>query len=244
MGLVNDVGAVLLPGDAPFGGIVEATFDTSLNKFMITSLVPSQTLTQVQANALYDALGAATAAQAAAIAAAALDATTKANAAQTAAINAAALDATAKANAALAAAASDATTKANAAQTAAASDATTKANAAQTAAEAYADGISVVPFTSTHDITSALAFGTPRTNSTGKPLFLAINTTNLYSGTYYDHAISLTVGSFVFTTSGGSGADPEKHCFISMMIPAGASYTLTFAGGTGSPQVSLATETY
>jgi len=86
------------------------------------------------------------AAQAAAEATAASDATTKANAAQSAATTAAASDATTKANAAQAAAeataASDATTKANAAQSAAisaaASDATTKANAAQTAAEATA----------------------------------------------------------------------------------------------------------
>ena len=86
------------------------------------------------------------AAQAAAEATAAADATTKANAAQSAATTAAATDATTKANAAQSAAttaaATDATTKANAAQaaatTAAATDATTKANAAQAAAEATA----------------------------------------------------------------------------------------------------------
>ena len=76
----------------------------------------------VKAN-VFDAYGAASAAQAAAEATAASDATTKANAAQAAAITAAA---------------TDATTKANAAQSAAASDATTKANAAQAAAEATA----------------------------------------------------------------------------------------------------------
>ena len=79
---------------------------------------------------------------AASVATAAADATSKANAAQSAAISAAATDATSKANAAQSAAttaaATDATTKANAAQTAAASDATTKANAARTAAEATA----------------------------------------------------------------------------------------------------------
>ena len=92
------------------------------------------------------AKGEADAAQAAAEATAAADATTKANAAQSAATTAAATDATTKANAAQAAAeataAADATTKANAAQsaatTAAATDATTKANAAQAAAEATA----------------------------------------------------------------------------------------------------------
>ena len=86
------------------------------------------------------------AAEAAAISAAASDATTKANAAQSAATTAAATDATTKANAAqsaaISAAATDATTKANAAQAAAeataATDATTKANAAQSAAEATA----------------------------------------------------------------------------------------------------------
>ena len=88
----------------------------------------------------------ANAAQAAAINAAATDATTKAAAAQAAAVTAAATDATTKANAAQAAAttaaATDATTKANAAQaaavTAAATDATTKANAAQSAATSAA----------------------------------------------------------------------------------------------------------
>lgn len=66
--------------------------------------------------AAFDSLGAADAAEAAAIATAAADATTKANAAQTAAIAAAATDATTKANAAQAAAAADATTKADAAE--------------------------------------------------------------------------------------------------------------------------------
>ena len=63
-----------------------------------------------------DAQAKANAAQAAATAAAATDATTKANAAQSAATSAAATDATTKANAAQSAAATDATTKANAAQ--------------------------------------------------------------------------------------------------------------------------------
>jgi hypothetical protein len=99
-----------------------------------------------EATAASDATSKANAAQAAAEATAAGDATTKANAAQAAAISAAATDATTKANAAqaaaISAAATDATTKANAAQaaaiSAAASDATSKANAAQAAAEATA----------------------------------------------------------------------------------------------------------
>ena len=98
---------------------------------------------------VFDAYGAAAAAQSAATTAAASDATTKANAAQSAAITAAATDATTKvaAEAALrvsgdaasvSTAAADATSKANAAQAAAeataAADATTQANAAQAAA--------------------------------------------------------------------------------------------------------------
>jgi hypothetical protein len=97
----------------------------------------------------FDSYGSASAAQAAAITAAATDATTKANAAEAAAITAAATDATTKvaAEAALrvsgdaasvSTAAADATTKANAAQAAAeataSADATSKANAAQSAA--------------------------------------------------------------------------------------------------------------
>ena len=102
---------------------------------------------------VFDASGAAAAAQSAAEATAASDASAKANAAQSAAITAAATDATTKvaAEAALrvsgdaasvSTAAADATTKADAAQAAAisasAADATTKANAAQAAAEATA----------------------------------------------------------------------------------------------------------
>lgn len=101
------------------------------------------------ATAAADATAKANAAQAAAEATAAADATTKANAAQSAAIAAAATDATAKADAAqaaaIAAAAADATTKANAAQAAAeataAADATAKANAALASANAYTDGV-------------------------------------------------------------------------------------------------------
>lgn len=96
-----------------------------------------------------DATTKANAAEAAAISASALDATAKANAAEADAIAAAATDATTKANAAeaaaISAAAADATTKANAAQaaaiSAAAADATTKANAAEAAAIAYADAL-------------------------------------------------------------------------------------------------------
>jgi hypothetical protein len=91
---------------------------------------------------VFDASGAAAAAQSAA----ASDATTKAATAKSEAISAAASDATSKANAAQAAAeataSADATSKANAAKTAAeataAADATSKANAAQAAAEATA----------------------------------------------------------------------------------------------------------
>ena len=82
------------------------------------------------------------AAEAAAVSAAATDATTKADAAEASAVSAAATDATTKADAAeasaVATASADATTKADAAQaaaiSAAATDATSKANAAQAAA--------------------------------------------------------------------------------------------------------------
>lgn len=77
---------------------------------------------------VYDPAGSAAAAQAAAISAAATDATTKANNAQAAAVATAAADATTKANAAQAAAIA-----------AAATDATTKANAALASANGYTD---------------------------------------------------------------------------------------------------------
>ena len=126
------------------------------------TLVKSVESTQLEVNGagklsvksgVFDAAGAAAAAQSAAEATASADATSKANAAASSAISAAATDATTKvaAEAALrvsgdaasvSTAATDATTKANAAQAAAeataATDATTKANAAQAAAEATA----------------------------------------------------------------------------------------------------------
>lgn len=87
---------------------------------------------------VFDASGAAAAAQAAA----ATDATTKANNAKSGAEATASADATSKANAAQAAAeataSSDATSKANAAVSTAAADATTKANNAKSGAEATA----------------------------------------------------------------------------------------------------------
>lgn len=51
--LVNDVGGALLEGDAPAGGIATATYDEALNKFLITSLVPSQAMSQAAADARY-----------------------------------------------------------------------------------------------------------------------------------------------------------------------------------------------
>ena len=127
------------------------------------TLVKSVEATQLEVNGagklsvksgVFDPAGSAAAAQSAAEATAASDATSKANAAQAAAITAAATDATTKvaAEAALrvsgdaasvSTAAADATSKANAAQAAAeataAADATSKANAAQAAAEATAE---------------------------------------------------------------------------------------------------------
>ncbi len=99
-------------------------------------------LSTTSLNNAYDAKGSASAAQTAAINAAAADATSKANAAEANAISTAASDATSKANAAQSAAeataAADATSKANAAQSnaisTAANDATNKANAARDAA--------------------------------------------------------------------------------------------------------------
>jgi len=134
------------------GGTGDVTGPASAtnNNFASFNLTTGKVIKDSGSNAAsFDAAGAASAAQAAAIAAAASDATTKANAAQAAAIASAASDATTKANAAqaaaIASASSDATTKANAAQAAAiaaaASDATTKANAAQAAAQAASDPV-------------------------------------------------------------------------------------------------------
>jgi len=126
------------------------------------TLVKSVESTQLEVNGagklsiksgVFDAAGAAAAAQSAAEATASADATSKANAAASSAISAAATDATTKvaAEAALrvsgdaasvSTAAADATAKADAAQaaaiSAAAADATTKANAAKAGAEATA----------------------------------------------------------------------------------------------------------
>ena len=114
----------------------------------------------------FDSYGSASAAQAAAEATAAADATTKANAAQLAAETTAALDATSKANAAQAAA-----------EATAAADATTKANAAETAANSYTDG----------EITTALstAQGYANTAESDANTYTDTAITNLnLSGTY------------------------------------------------------------
>jgi hypothetical protein len=95
-----------------------------------------------QAAAATDATSKANAAKSGAEATASADATSKANAAQAAAEATAASDATSKANAAISTASADATTKANnaksGAEATASADATSKANAAQAAAEATA----------------------------------------------------------------------------------------------------------
>ncbi|NNM68926.1 MAG: hypothetical protein HKM00_02970 [Gallionella sp.] len=51
--LVNDVGSPLASGDLPAGSVFAAAYDSALNKFLITSLVPSQAITQAQADARY-----------------------------------------------------------------------------------------------------------------------------------------------------------------------------------------------
>lgn len=51
--LVNDVGSALAVGDLPAGSVFAAAYDLALNKFLITSLVPSQAITQTQADARY-----------------------------------------------------------------------------------------------------------------------------------------------------------------------------------------------
>lgn len=54
--LVNDVGGALLAGDAPAGGVATAVYDLVLNKFLMTSLVPSQAMSQTAADARYAAI--------------------------------------------------------------------------------------------------------------------------------------------------------------------------------------------
>jgi hypothetical protein len=122
-----------------------------------------------------DATSKADAAEAAAVSTAAADATSKADAAQSAAVTAAAADATAKADAAesaaVTAAAADATAKANAAEsaaiTAAAADATAKANAAESAAvtAAAADATSKANAAESAAVTAAAADATSKANA-------------------------------------------------------------------------------
>lgn len=54
--LVNDVGGALANGDAPAGGIITAMYIASAAKFYITSLVPSQAMSQTAADARYAAI--------------------------------------------------------------------------------------------------------------------------------------------------------------------------------------------
>jgi len=133
------------------------------NEFDV-SVAGELSIDRATVDAYYDAAGDAADAEAAAIAAAALDATSKANAAQAAAEATASADATSKANAAQAAAeataSADATSKANAAQAAAeataSADATSKANAALASAEDYTDNaITALDLSNTYDAKGA-----------------------------------------------------------------------------------------
>ena len=152
-------GLVVEGSTATVGGFNILTENQASEDYIVgivggTTLVTSVESTQMEVisgelnikSGVFDASGAAAAAQSAAVSTASADATSKANAAQSAAEATASADATTKANnaksGAEATASADATSKANAAQaaaiSAAATDATTKANAAQSAAEATA----------------------------------------------------------------------------------------------------------
>lgn len=53
VGLRNDVGAALVAGDVPAGGVFTAVYISSANQFYITGLVPSQAMSQLAADARY-----------------------------------------------------------------------------------------------------------------------------------------------------------------------------------------------
>jgi hypothetical protein len=173
-----------------------------------------------------DPAGSASTAQAAAIAAAATDATTKANAAQAAATSAAATDATTKANAAQAAAATDATTKANAAQAAAiaaaATDATTKANTAETDDSIYtemrtASGITYVD----RLVKAGVAVGGGVASTTTE--------TTLLTGTQDFAANTLSTDSVIFIRASGTWTQNNGSAFSTFRIKCQAQDIFTFA---------------
>lgn len=149
---------------------------TGVHGIADTSLLETQSGAQAKASA----------AQSAAITAAATDATIKASAAQSAAVTAAATDATTKANAAqsaaTSAAAADAATKASAAQaaaiSAAATDATTKANAAQSAAISAAASNSKSADTITDGTTNKAYTATEKTKLAGVAAGATANSTD------------------------------------------------------------------
>ena len=135
-------GLVVEGSTATVGGFNILTENQASEDYIVgivggTTLVTSVESTQMEVTAgelniksgVFDASGAAAAAQSAAVATASSDATSKANAAQAAAISAAATDATTKANAAK-----------TAAEATASADATSKANAAKSGAETTAQG--------------------------------------------------------------------------------------------------------
>ena len=55
--LVNDVGLALVSGDLPANCVISAVYDSTANKFIMTSLVPSQAMSQTQADARYAPIG-------------------------------------------------------------------------------------------------------------------------------------------------------------------------------------------
>jgi hypothetical protein len=57
--LVNDVGSALVSGDLPANCVISAVYDSTANKFIMTSRVPSQAMSQAAADARYVGLAAA-----------------------------------------------------------------------------------------------------------------------------------------------------------------------------------------
>ena len=55
VGLLNDVGGALVGGDLPLGGVATAVFDLTVGAYLMVTLVPSQAITQTQADARYAA---------------------------------------------------------------------------------------------------------------------------------------------------------------------------------------------
>ena len=77
------------------------------------------------------------------------------------------------------------------------------------------------------DVSGSRAANTTYTNSTGKPIQV-----NVWGGGGNGLIVTLTIGAVLVATSGGDGAVSYHDCFVSAIVPAGATYIVQNNGNS------------